>query len=136
MSEQIPVIGKRFLFDFGENAKYELDFNDAQSLIVTVVADPAYPPGTVNHFEIQRTEIRPDLYMVTWVEPETGNTVVHVQDFEHEIAYTNITDRASQAFRHLKGQITPMGDAGGYPGVDPALNEDAAREAAETPGMG
>jgi len=137
VSEQIPVIGKRFLFDFGENAKYELDFTDAHSLIVTVVADPAYPVGTVNHFEIQRTEIRPDLYMVTWVEPETGNTVVHVQDFAHGIAYTNITDLASKGFWNLTGHITPRGaSTGGYPGVDPALNEDAAREASETPGMG
>lgn len=137
MSAQIPVIGKRFLFDFGENAKYELDFKDAHSVIVTVVADPAYPAGTVNHFEIARTEIRPDVYMVTWVEPETGNTVVHVQDFAHELAYTNITDLTSRGFWNLTGQITPIGDsAGGYLGVDLALNEDAAREAGETPGMG
>jgi hypothetical protein len=136
MSAQIPVIGKRFLFDFGENAKYELDFTDADSLVVTVVADPAYTAGTVNRFQIQRTEIRPNVYMVTWVEPATGNTVVHVQDFEDEIAYTNITDVASKGFWNLKGQITPTGPSGSYPGVDPALNEDAAREASETPGMG
>jgi hypothetical protein len=136
MSMQIPVVGRRFLFDFGENAKYDLDFEDAHTLTVTVVADPAYPAGTVNQFEVQRTEIRPNVYMVTWTEPDTGNTVVHVQDFDAEIAYTNITDLASKRFWNLKGQITSAGPAGGYPGLDPALAEDAAREATETPGMG
>jgi hypothetical protein len=104
---------------------------------VTVLADPTYPVGTVNHFEIHWIETRPDLYMVTWAEPETGNTVVHVQDFAREIAYANVTNLALRGFSKLTGQITPLGaSAAGYPGVDPALNEDAAREAAETSGMG
>ena len=51
------------------------------------------------------TEIRPDVYMVTWVEPATGNTVTHVQDYRENIAYTNITDLASKAFWRLKGAI-------------------------------
>jgi hypothetical protein len=75
--------------------------------------------------------------MVTWAEPETGNTVVHVQDLAHEIAYANVTHLASRGVSKLTGQITPLGaSAAGYPGVDPALNEDAARDAEETPGMG
>jgi hypothetical protein len=75
--------------------------------------------------------------MVTWAEPETGNTVVHVQDLAHEIAYANVTHLASRGFSKLTGQITPLGaSAARYPGVDPALNEDAARDAEETPGMG
>ncbi|CAG9933315.1 protein of unknown function [Candidatus Nitrotoga arctica] len=72
------------------------------------MADPSYPKGTLNHFEISMTEIRPNVYMVTWIEPATGNTVTHVEDFEKNIAYTNITDLASKGFWRLKGEIKPV----------------------------
>ena len=101
------IIGHEFLFDFGPQAQYRLAFDDASHLTVTVLADAAYPPGTVNHFEIEMTEIRPDLYMITWVEPATGNTVTHVDDFAENTAWTNITDIASQGFWRLSGTITP-----------------------------
>ncbi|WP_275584288.1 MoaF-related domain-containing protein [Candidatus Nitrotoga arctica] len=91
-----------------KNAIYRLSFVDAQHLDVTVMADPSYPKGTLNHFEISMTEIRPNVYMVTWIEPATGNTVTHVEDFEKNIAYTNITDLASKGFWRLKGEIKPV----------------------------
>ena len=109
MPDQILVIGRTFLFDFGDGAKYQLRLEDDHQLTVTVVVDANYPAGIVNHFETQRTEIRPNIYMVTWTEPDTGNTVVHVQDFENGIAYANITDVASGAFWNLKGTITRLG---------------------------
>jgi hypothetical protein len=36
-----------------------------------------------------------------------GNTVTHVEDFAHNIAYTNITDIGSRGFWRLKGEIKP-----------------------------
>ena len=53
------------------------------------------------------TEVTPDVYTVTWIEPATGNTVTHVEDFADNIAYTNITDLASRSFWRLKGTIRP-----------------------------
>jgi MoaF N-terminal domain len=102
------LLGRKFLFDFGDNAKYELHFAAADALEVTVVADASYPTGTLNTFTIATTELRPDLYMVTWVEEDTGNTVTHVQDYENLVAYTNITDLASRGFWNLHGTITPI----------------------------
>lgn len=61
--------------------------------------------GTLNHFETEMTEIRPDVYIVTWIEPATGNTVTHVDDFENNVSYTNITDLASKGFWRMKGAI-------------------------------
>lgn len=52
------------------------------------MADASYPAGTLNHFEIAMTEIRPDVYIVTWIEPANGNTVTHVEDYANNIAYT------------------------------------------------
>lgn len=108
MTALIQIIGRQFVFDFGDNAKYELNFIAEDMLEVTVVADANYPAGTLNKFNITRTQLRPDLYMVTWVEEDTGNTVTHVQDFENLTAYTNITDLASRGFWNLKGQIIPV----------------------------
>ncbi|HEY8026975.1 MAG TPA: hypothetical protein VIF60_20705 [Burkholderiaceae bacterium] len=45
--------------------------------------------------------IRPGVFMVYWTE-HTGTTVVHVEDFEHEIVYTNIT-KPDLKFFNLSG---------------------------------
>lgn len=108
MTEKTQIIGRKFIFDFGDTARYELNFVAEDKLEVTVVADASYPAGTLNKFTITRTELRPELYLVTWVEEDTGNTVTHVQDYENLTAYTNITDLASREFWNLKGRIIPL----------------------------
>jgi len=108
MPPTIQVIGREFDFNLGDQAINRLHFIDETHLDVTVVADASYPAGTVNHFEIEMIEVRPDVYMVTWIEPATGNTVTHVEDFANNVAYTNITDLASKSFWRLKGAIMPV----------------------------
>ena len=108
MMTKVQVVGRRFEFSFGPDAVYELHFIDAQHLEVVVIADSGYPPGTLNRFNIEMTEIGMNQYMVSWIEPATGNTVTHVEDFGRGIAYTNITDMASKQFWRLKGTIRPM----------------------------
>ncbi|WP_211878464.1 MoaF-related domain-containing protein [Pseudarthrobacter albicanus] len=108
MSEKTQIIGRKFVFDFGDDAKYELNFVAEDKLEVTVVADSSYPAGTLNKFDITRTQLRPDLYLVTWVEDDTGNTVTHVQDYANLTAYTSITDLASRGFWNLRGRIIPV----------------------------
>ena len=112
MQSHIQVIGRQFDFVFGKDAIYRLHFKDAGHLDVTVVADPSYPAGTLNHFEISMTEIRPDVYIATWIEPATGNTVTHVDDFANNVSYTHITDLASKGFWRMKGEIRPVRDTG------------------------
>jgi hypothetical protein len=107
VSSPISILGKQYDFIFGKDAIYRLNFIDEKHLDVTVVADPSYEPGTVNHFETTITEIRPGIYMITWIEPATGNTVTHVDDFVKSVAYTNITDLASKSFWRMKGEIKP-----------------------------
>lgn len=104
----ISILGKQYDFVFSKDAIYRLHFIDEKHLDVTVVADPSYKPGTLNHFETAITEIRPDVYMITWIEPATGNTVTHVDDFVTNVAYTNITDLASKAFWRMNGEIKPV----------------------------
>lgn len=111
MTTHIQITGRRFLFDFGQNAKYELHFVDSKHLEVTVVEDASFAKGTLNAFDIDMTEIRPNVYMVTWVESQTGNTVTHVEDYEQLVAFTNITDLATKQFWRLKGKIVPRAAA-------------------------
>jgi hypothetical protein len=108
ITSPISILGKRYDFVFSKDAIYRLHFIDEKHLDVTVIADPSYKPGTVNHFESAITEIRPDVYIITWIEPATGNTVTHIDNFVKNIAYTNITDLASKAFWRMKGEIRPV----------------------------
>jgi hypothetical protein len=107
-SSRVQVVGRHFDFVFGKDAAYRLNFVYELHLDVNVVADPTYAKGTRNHFEITMTEIRPDVYMVKWIEPGTGNTVTHVLDYLNNVANTNITDLASKSFWRLKGEIRPV----------------------------
>lgn len=106
----VPVIGQQFDFVFGPDASYRLSFVDAQHLVVTVLADPDpdTAPGSVSRLDIAMTEIRPDVYMVTWVDPDTGSTVTQVEDFANRVAYANTTNLVSEGFARLKGEIRPV----------------------------
>jgi hypothetical protein len=70
MAEKVQVIGRKFVYDFGPNAIYELHFVDPDHLEVTVVADASYPEGSLNKSDIDMNEIRPNVYMVTWIDPK------------------------------------------------------------------
>lgn len=73
---------------------------------MTVVEDANYAARTVNHFKPQITHLQDTLYLITWVEEDTGNTVTHIDAFVRGISYTNITDLASKSYWRLKGLIT------------------------------
>lgn len=102
------IIGKTYLYDFGEGSKYQLHFVDETHLEVTVVEDNFYAPGTINHFDIQITTLAEGLSMITWIEEESKNTVTHVDDFNKLISYTNITSVPNNEFWRLKGKIIPQ----------------------------
>jgi len=60
MAGDIQVVGRTFRFDLGENAAYELHFVSATRLEVTVIAYVAYPEETLNKFDIEMAELRPN----------------------------------------------------------------------------
>ena len=49
--------------------------------------------------------------MVYWHEPQSGDNVTHVEDFERGEVYTNIAARDG-SFTHLKGQLKIVGHSG------------------------
>lgn len=102
----LPMIGHTYLFNFGDQAQYKLHFVSEHALEVTVVADTYFKPGTVNHFEPDITALGHNLYMITWTESDSHNTVTHVDNFADHLAYTNITALSTGDFWRLKGSIS------------------------------
>lgn len=63
-------------------------------------------PTITETVKIAVTQLRSNLFMVAWTE-KAGNRVVHVEDFEHMVIYTNIA-RKDGTFVRLKGPITEL----------------------------
>mgnify|MGYP000007278451 FL=1 len=96
-----PAVGHVYEAAFGDLA-YHLDFsNDGKTMefISVGTADAvAQPVVTV---EYTAKEVAPGVFMVYWKEPD-GSTVVHVEDFNQDKVFTNITLPDHQ-FLNLEG---------------------------------
>ena len=57
---------------------------------------------------IERIEIGPNVYLVTWGEPKLGATVVHLQDYEHCQVWTNIVMTEGNQLLKLTGKLLPQ----------------------------
>lgn len=100
-TKKIPVIGNKFKADFGQMA-FELNFQSETQLTFRSLNQSDL--GATETVQIKKTEIRPNVYMVTWKE-KSGTTVTHLEDFEKQTVYTNIT-LPDHNFIHLKGKLT------------------------------
>lgn len=100
-NKHIQVIGNKFKADFGEFA-FELNFESETQLTWRAFNNSAF--GAIETVKITKTEIRPNVYMVTWKE-KSGTTVTHLEDFENQTVYTNIT-LPNTNFINLKGKLT------------------------------
>jgi hypothetical protein len=98
---QFPAAGHSYSVDFGRS-KFRLDFTSDKEMTFTSLVDPT----TTETVKIAVTQLRPNLFMVAWTE-KAGNRVVHVEDFEHMVIYTNIV-RKDGTFVRLKGSITEL----------------------------
>ncbi len=101
IEKKIDVIGNKFKADFGEFA-FELNFENENQLTWRAFNNSSL--GAIETVKIQKTEIRPNVYMVTWKE-KSGTTVTHLEDFEKQTVYTNITT-PDHNFINLKGKLT------------------------------
>jgi len=101
MEKKIDVIGNKFKADFGEFA-FELNFESENQLTWRAFNNSVF--GAIETVKIQKTEIRPNVYLVTWKE-KSGTTVTHLEDFEKETVYTNITT-PDHNFINLTGKLT------------------------------
>lgn len=102
-----PLSGKLAEIKFGETLIL-LNFKDAKTL--SIVGTSGVFKGVTETVSYTAIKIRPQVYMVYWAEPVSKLNVVHVEDFEHGVVYTNVS-YPDQSFLHLKGSIRVLGDA-------------------------
>lgn len=101
-SPGFPAIGRKVQVRFGEMA-FELSFKDAATMSFVGVDGPFKgAQDTVNYTAV---ELANKLYMIYWHEPGTGANVVHVQNYDQGVVYTNIAG-ADGSFTNLKGVLT------------------------------
>ena len=85
----MDIIGNKFLVEF-EMAKAVLHIESETSLTFTTTELNGNEVNTSETVEIKMTEIRPQLFLVTWKEA-SGKTITQVQDYEKETIYSNWT---------------------------------------------
>ena len=85
-----PAPGHVYEMDFGDFA-FLFDY-DANGKDVTFTEAPSTKPMGISKETVTYTAvpIRPHVFMVTWVE-DNRSTIVHVEDFEKGLVYTNCT---------------------------------------------
>ena len=103
VTEKIQVIGNKFKADFGGEFVFELYF---KSDTVMTWSPLVGTNKSSNTEQITMNEIRPNVYMIYWKE-KTGNTVVHIEDFENQTVHTNITTPDGN-FYNLDGPLTKL----------------------------
>lgn len=90
--------------DFGM-AKASLRFQSDDRLTFTITEKEGKKADITETVIICKTEIRPQLFMVTWKE-KSGTTVMQIHDYENEVVYSNWPSTTGE-FTNLKGILTP-----------------------------
>ena len=100
-ANSIKVVGEKFHADFGDFL-FELHFETETQLTFTSLRGETF--GYSETVQIKMTEIRSNVYLITWKE-KSGTTVTHIEDFENNTVYTNIT-YPDLSFYNLRGTLT------------------------------
>lgn len=99
---EFTAAGHVYDVDFGGDLRFRLNFKSETEATYTSLTDPE----DSENVSLSVTKLRPNLFMVSWTE-KAGDTVVHIEDFENLVIYTNITTRDG-AFIRKKGPITKV----------------------------
>ncbi|MDB5733073.1 MAG: hypothetical protein JWQ03_2968 [Variovorax sp.] len=84
-----PMVGKRYYVEFPTMSFY-LHFVSDKALEFIVEKSPDLPKGSAHTVEITIDDLRDELYLVSWQE-QSGNTVVHLEDFKTHRVHAFLT---------------------------------------------
>ncbi len=98
-----PAIARKAEVNFGGEFVFELDFHNEHSMTFRSLRQRAEGRPVTGTVEYTAVDVAPQAYMVYWTEKDNTH-VVHVEDFGHGVAYTNIS-APDGAFTNLKGAI-------------------------------
>ena len=96
-----PAIGKAMRVQFGETV-FRLNFRDPTTMSFVGLAGPF--KGVSDTVQYTAVKIRDGVYMVYWHEPGTGANVVHLEDFERGVVFTNIA-QPDGSFLNMQGTL-------------------------------
>jgi phenolic acid decarboxylase len=100
-ASDFPAAGHVFEVNFGGDYVFNLDFkSDTQ---MTYTGQVGAFVGVVDTVAITAVKIRPGVYMIYWTESDQTE-IVHVEDYDNGVVYTNITPPGKQAV-HFKGTL-------------------------------
>ncbi len=101
-----PAVGRVYEARFGDLA-YHLDFKaDGKTMTFSSVGEAKPVAEAVVTVEYTAVPVADGVFMVYWTEPD-GSTVVHVEDFNQHIVYTNIT-LPDHTFLNYKGTFNAL----------------------------
>jgi MoaF-like len=98
-----PAVGHVYEAHFGSWV-HHLHF-ESETVMTLTTAEGSFK-GTSETVQIAVTPIRPGIFLICWQEANK-TTVVHVEDFENGIVYTNITERGG-AFICRRGTLKQL----------------------------
>src|SRR6187402_2977368 len=99
----MDLTGNKFSVQFGM-AKAILRFNSNVSLSFLITEKNGVEENTAETVDINVTELRPDLFLITWQEA-SGTTVTQIHDRENCAIYSNWTSPRGE-FTNMKGTLT------------------------------
>lgn len=107
INQRIQVIGRRFRMDVYPLSA-ELFYESEKKLTFTIIEGAGLlENGYTETVTTRLMEIRPNVYLAGWKE-KSGATVTHVEDYEYNLLYTNIT-MPNGDFYTLQGSLLPVG---------------------------
>ncbi len=96
------ITGNKFEVDFGM-AKALLHIETETRLTFTITEKGGEKVNVVETVQTKMTELRPQLYLITWQEA-SGITITQVHDYENGAIYSNWTSPKGE-FTNLKGTL-------------------------------
>lgn len=97
-----PAIGNHVSVNFGGGFVFDLDYLNNKQMRFTGKSE-----STKNLSELvdyTAVEVSPNVFMVYWTETKTKTNVVHVQNWNTGVVYTNIAN-PDGSFNHFKGTM-------------------------------
>ena len=95
-SRFFPAAGHIYEVDYGGDLLVRFNFHSISSM--TIYGMKGKYKDFVETVKIEVTLIRPKVFMVAWQE-ENKTTVVHIEDFENNLIYANITKPGNEFLR-------------------------------------
>lgn len=97
-----PAIGNHVLVDFGGGFVFDLDYLNNRQMRFTGKSESTKSLSEL--VDYTAVEVSKNVFMVYWAEPKSKARVVHVQNWNTGVVYTNIAN-SDGSFNHFKGTM-------------------------------